>query len=317
MMVVAHHYWGFEPGYAGVGFFFVLSGYVLAINYPTVDKADFWWRRFSRIYPLHILTFLFALPLGFAVFDALPSVVLMQSWIPIRAVYFAANGPAWSISNEAFFYALFPFLLGIGGRTLAIWAAAILMLALSWAIAFPDWTLKEGGAVSLMGRTFETPLTHWLFYIFPPTRLLEFALGIYLAGIAGRVGFRAELAAITVAVVSVFALPLFPPAFAAALFFIPASVALIYVFSRSDGPVSRLLSNRTFVLLGDASFALYMIHYPLGRYLGHSIWVASLAVGLSVLIFLYFEKPMQRWLLSLGKPGNPRRAPATPKTPSL
>ena len=37
-------------------------------------------------------------------------VVLVQSWIPVRAIYFGANGPAWSISVEAFFYALFPLL---------------------------------------------------------------------------------------------------------------------------------------------------------------------------------------------------------------
>lgn len=173
----------------------------------------------------------------------------------------------------------------------------MLAFAALWVFAFPAWNLETGGAVSLLGRTIQTPLTHWAFYIFPPTRLFEFALGIYLAGLSGRVGIKSEAASRGLAVASIVALPLFAPAFAAAIFFIPASAALIYVFSRSDGPISKLLSVPGLVLLGDASFALYMIHYPLGMYLGHSLWVACLAIVLSVLISIYFEKPAQRWLL--------------------
>src|SRR5678815_5098439 len=43
LLVVAHHYFRLEPGYAGVSFFFVLSGFILAFNYaPRVaDRGDF------------------------------------------------------------------------------------------------------------------------------------------------------------------------------------------------------------------------------------------------------------------------------------
>lgn len=311
MMVVAHHFWDFKAGYAGVGFFFLLSGYVLAINYPDVDKADFWWRRFARIYPLHLITYLFALPLS-PLLDTLPSLVLAQSWIPIIAINFAANGPSWSLSNEAFFYALFPLLLGIGRRTLAVWGIALLLIALAWSIAFPDWTLTDGGSVSVMGRTFATPITHWVFYVFPPMRLFEFALGIYLSRFSGRFTVRAETAVLALAFASILALPLIPASFAAAIFFIPASAGLVYVFSRSDGPIARLLSNSALVLLGDASFALYMIHFPLERYLGNSVWVAALSIGLSILLFLYFEKPAQKFLLGLSFAPSRRADDANP-----
>lgn len=82
------------------------------------------------------------------------------------------------------------------------------------------------------------------------------------------------------------------------MFFIPTSAALVYVFARSEGPIARLLSNRQLVLLGDASFMLYMIHWPLMHYLGTAWWVAVLAVALSVALFLWFEKPIQQKLLS-------------------
>jgi peptidoglycan/LPS O-acetylase OafA/YrhL len=306
-MVITHHFFEFKAGYAGVGFFFVLSGYVLAINYPTVNKLNFWWRRFARIYPLYLVTFLVAAPLS-PLLDTLPSVFLLQSWVPILGVYFAANAPAWSVSNEAFFYALYPFMLGLRWRTLAVWGAAILSAAAIWTPALPSWTLEAGGVVRLLGRTYQTPLTHWLFYICPLMRLFEFALGMYLASLGGRVGVKGEIAAVVVTGASIGSLPLLPPAFAAVIFFIPASAALVYVFSRSDGPVSRLLSKRTLVLLGDASFALYMIHYPLGAYLGRSPAVAMLAVVISIILFLWFEKPVQKWLLCLKFTGRVRTA---------
>ena len=45
----------FGLGYAGVGFFFVLSGFVLTwATRPTTRPQVFWWRRFARIYPAYI-----------------------------------------------------------------------------------------------------------------------------------------------------------------------------------------------------------------------------------------------------------------------
>lgn len=306
MMVVAHHYWGFEAGYAGVGFFFVLSGYVLALNYPTVNKRDFWWRRFARVYPTHLATLLLVLLIEPQTLQSLavavPSFGIAQSWVPLQSVYFAGNPASWSISNEAFFYAMFPFLLGIRGRTLAIWGGVILAFACIWTILFPNWSLREGGAIPLAGRTISTPVTHWVFYIFPPMRLFEFALGMYLATLTRRVGLGGEIAAITLAIVSILPLPLFPPALGASVFFILASAALVYVFAKSDGPVASFLSNPTLVLLGDASFALYLIHIPMRNLFGDLIplvLVAALAVAVSVIMFRYFEKPVQKWLLKV------------------
>lgn len=291
MMVVAHHYWGFEAGYAGVGFFFVLSGYVLALNYEGrvgtwAERQDFWFRRFARIYPTHLLTFLFALPLGASLATLPANLALLQSWIPVGSFAMSVNKPSWSISNEAFFYALFPLLLGIRWRTLALWGAGLLALALLWPL---------GEAFTVRGL--EIRPTHWFFYVFPPVRLFEFALGVALVGVRGKTNGVHEVGAIALAAASILALPLLKPSIGWAIFFIPASAALVYVFARGEGPISRLLSNRWLVLLGDASFMLYMIHWPLMHYLGTAWWVAALAVALSVALFLWFEKPAQRKLL--------------------
>jgi peptidoglycan/LPS O-acetylase OafA/YrhL len=70
----------------------------------------------ASFYPLHFLTLLLAVP--FSLFagkgiDAGQLVFaggLMQAWILGGNVYFGMNAPSWSLSCEALFYAVFPFL---------------------------------------------------------------------------------------------------------------------------------------------------------------------------------------------------------------
>ncbi|MBI0446540.1 acyltransferase [Deinococcus sp. DB0503] len=77
-----------------------------------------------------------------------------------------------------------------------------------------------------------------------------------------------------------------------------------------------VMTNRTLVLLGESSYALYLLHFPLWflflRVLGHlgipatSGWVfAVYLLGMvlaSIAAHRLIELPMQRWLLQLGKP---------------
>jgi hypothetical protein len=107
-------------GNSGVTFFFVLSGFVLTWSFTPNDTAPrFYWRRFARIWPALAVSTALAVPVfysGRAValdhaqqLGLLASLTLVQAWIP--EVLFAGNPAAWSLSDEAFFYALFPFLV--------------------------------------------------------------------------------------------------------------------------------------------------------------------------------------------------------------
>jgi len=101
----------FNTGVLGVSFFFVLSGFILTYNYVDWFREEvaaatyvrFVWDRLTRIYPVHLLTLLMALPIQ--VFSpklpldwrAVPfHVFLVQCWWPVStmAFYNYFNGPS-------------------------------------------------------------------------------------------------------------------------------------------------------------------------------------------------------------------------------
>lgn len=113
MLVVLSHLPGarFTEGYTGVTFFFVLSGFILSYNYAgrldgTPRQArSFWISRVARVYPLHFLTMLVALPAAFLSSDTTLAFLgrltaqlsLTQAAIPASDIYFSFNHPAWSL----------------------------------------------------------------------------------------------------------------------------------------------------------------------------------------------------------------------------
>ncbi|HEY8189085.1 MAG TPA: acyltransferase, partial [Micavibrio sp.] len=115
----------FFPGYLGVDFFFILSGFILTHVYEesfrtqSITKTDFYIKRLARIYPLHALTLLMALELSTILGHLhhndmiwadntnrsfLLNLFLMHAWGMSSGASF--NVPSWSISAEWFAYLL-------------------------------------------------------------------------------------------------------------------------------------------------------------------------------------------------------------------
>jgi peptidoglycan/LPS O-acetylase OafA/YrhL len=86
---------------------------------------------------------------------------------------------------------------------------------------------------------------------------------------------------------------------------VPIFAGFIWALSAVPIPLSRWLSARWLVALGNSSYALYLIHTPMLSLFIHFQWVShafypvylALCVGLSVLSFHYFETPVRLWLM--------------------
>lgn len=297
----------FREGYIGVTFFFVLSGFIITYNY--FDKCllnndwvkTFYLNRLSRIYPVHLLTLVLAIPLtSFNLWNLL----LLQSFIPDRAVYFSGNLVTWGLSDLAFFYFLFPFLILIIKKT----TVPIRTATLIWtALTFLTYWLRDN------------TLSHWLFYIFPGTRLIDFSIGILL-GIAykrlvpflsGRIYTVLELLSLFTLGVAVVISPAIHQTLRYDVYYLPFMALIIIVFAVGSGWLSRLMSIKPMLFLGKLSFAFFLVHQLVIRYMQGLIITTGLSLascfailftafvislGLSWFIFERFEVPIRNRL---------------------
>jgi peptidoglycan/LPS O-acetylase OafA/YrhL len=310
-------------GHSGVGFFFLLSGFILMYTYAREFTGAMSWSavrafyvaRFARIYPVHVVATAFAAIVlwrfGGNVWDAsslatreiagVAQLLLVQAWIPDELVYLGINAPAWSISTEMFFYAAFPFVARSLLRSFGLSAPRII-----WVAAALPWAIAVG--VALVPH----PVTVWTSYVLPPVRLADFIVGMllgiaFLRSIPGRAdAVRATcfegLALAGVAVV-IAASPYAPTALRYSLLLMPFWALLIAVFVHQAGAASRLLQRPVFVALGRASFAFYLIHWPVIAVVGATLgWrqpalamlvAFAISIALSITLFHLVEQPMR------------------------
>ena len=299
-------------GYLAVDLFFMLSGFVLWLNYGARLRLEgwaaaprFWWKRVARIWPLH-LAMLATMVVGVALIAAtgrtgesyplaeLPlHALLVQNWGFTDALSW--NYPAWSISTELFAYLLFP----------------AIVLASRWEALSPRYLVGTVAGLALaLYLFFEWHGLSRLGDAIPQTGLvrcvLQFVIGMALAILweAWREEpRRAALCALAGAALLAGGLILGRPETA----FVPlAFAALLLALALDRGPLSRLLASRPLRALGDWSYATYLSHVVLftaykvvatgaDGQLGWATLVAFLAIELAVsaLLFRWLEKPAQ------------------------
>jgi peptidoglycan/LPS O-acetylase OafA/YrhL len=325
-------------GDAGVAFFFILSGFVLAWSYsPDTSAGVFYWRRFARIWPPLLVTTVFAFFALHQVWhQAAQSVVLgltlLLAWHTNTTL--VGNPVAWSLSAEAFFYLLFPLVIRPILRTrpavLAALAAAMVGVDIAFRKLSVDYYLPH-----------HNDLYHGLMLQrLPAYRAVEFVLGVVLAAALIR-GWRPRVpvsAALAVLGLDVFAMwwaqrehwlggswtsQLLSPAL--------ALLILAVAVRDLDGRPS-VLRTRPLLRLGEWSYCFYLIHvsviFGLARYdrpprtaswsnLGYVAGWLAVAVLLSWACYRFVERPAEKWLR--GRFGSrPDPAPELPaqRTPS-
>jgi peptidoglycan/LPS O-acetylase OafA/YrhL len=312
----------FASGTAGVTFFFVLSGFVLCwSSRPADTPLSFFRRRVARVFPNHIVTWFAVIAVFTAIGrptkigPALAGGLLLQSWVPSQNYYFAGNTPAWSLSCEMAFYAAFPLLIVLFRRLTPT------QLRLT-AVFLPLLTI----AVPVISFAMRSDRAYWFVWVFPATRLLDFALGIAVARLMMANHWRGPRLLVATAVVLAFYATeqLVPDRWEWVAWMQVPFALLIAAAAQADvrGEAS-ILRSRPLVWLGGVSFAFYLVHQPVVRLMDQVsakfprpyiaavciVAAALLSVGFAAMLHKLVETPAERALS-----GRPRRRPAPAPT---
>jgi peptidoglycan/LPS O-acetylase OafA/YrhL len=305
-----------------VQLFFALSGFVLAINAGKyLSFWDFIVARFARIWPAHLFGLLLCTWLIFpgglrylsepSQFGALAlNLALLQAWVPHAQTYYSYNAPSWSISCEMFFYLVFLPVFWFLAKNPRL-HAPLLAVGLG--------TILWAGY--LFAARFSITSVSWLNYINPLVNLPIFVMGV-VTGIVfnrvkpGAISFGAASLLQVVALVFVLMSnqlpflmqPRFESDYKAGLF----CCVLFFALSSMDGAVSRGLSIRPLIYLGEISYSIYLIHYgiivggaerklvPLLSLPIWEQWVAELVIIgiLSALSHAIIERPARHLIVN-------------------
>ncbi|MCZ2858472.1 acyltransferase family protein [Blastococcus sp. VKM Ac-2987] len=249
----------FTAGTTGVSFFFLVSGFVMTWTARGDDTAaEFYRRRFARIYPAYAVTWLLSVALMLldhrrpSLVDLVP-LTLTQSWAPDEAVYWATNAVFWTLSCEAFFYLMFPLL----HRAVRAWTVRSAMAGVAALIVLVQ--ANAALAVAAGGG----PTSHWLVTVFPVARLLEFLIGM----LVGRIAVHGVRRSPPLWAAATFALSAFllanhvPAAFRDVAVTILPFAVLVWAAAQADieGRPS-FLRLPALVRLGVWSYAFYLAH---------------------------------------------------------
>ncbi|MBG6239550.1 peptidoglycan/LPS O-acetylase OafA/YrhL [Mycetocola sp. CAN_C7] len=314
-------------GSYGVTFFFVLSGFVLTWSArPGTAVSTFYWRRFARIYPSHFIALLLAIPVFYSFSPAAEdwwvkpvnvgilalSFVLLQGWSRDPVILFSGNPAAWTLTCEAFFYALHPVINRIFGKLRV--RGSLLLVGAVIAAAF----LYRFGVVLFPGSWLaDAPL--------PVVRLSEFVIGIGIAQ-AMLSGWKVRIAPVWCylgagALIAWLVISLRWSGTPIVDFFrltanewiIVACAITIAAVAWSDLTGKRSIMRwRPFVLLGEWSYAFYLVHatviYALLAVVGvqpkgwsNLLWYVGLlivTVAAAAALHYLVERPCERFLRS-------------------
>lgn len=338
-----------NPSFAlGVSFFFVLSGFILYVNYGAIPQdrvRRFALARFARLYPVHIATFLiFALIFAPTIFLQSDfygllaiNAALIHAWIPKVYYNLSMNTVSWSVSTELGFYLAFPFLARIKNFAPAFFAVLVAVVVLILTIEH-----FNNGLTPPASRWEFTPSDFVL--MSPLVRIAEFSAGVwfaklYEAGVLSRVTQRYGSALEMLALGGVVAFGIYNhdasdfvrahghPVLAvwvdtsSGMFFM---AFLLLVVAYQKGIVSRILNFPSLVFLGESSFSLYMVHgivisvFTIFHLMEGVHWsirfltISAICYVCSWLLFLLVERPCRNLILGFGRPRNPSQKLALP-----
>ncbi len=327
----------FIAGFAGVDFFFVLSGFIIwhrhaaDIGWPE-RLVDYGWRRLVRIYPVYwivtvvLLAVYFLVP-RYGLGDETSPYIITTSLLLIPTYRAPIIFSGWTLVHEVWFYLLFAGLIAVRGRwfrwLVGGWVAVATGFALSvWPlqiIAHDPW-LKLVCSPLNWEFALGCLAAWWLRRAVPSVGCCRVLLALGVVSLAAylcamAIGLRFHTVRELICGLSSF------------LIVLGAAGWELGVCSRAGGVAPRM--PRALVFLGDASYAIYLLHGPalsatfklavvtgLDRRLGVNAvgWITfavCLVVGCA--FHQWVEQPLLRWLRGLRRPvPKPATEPASP-----
>jgi peptidoglycan/LPS O-acetylase OafA/YrhL len=331
-----------------ISFFFVLSGFILTYIYPRFNEGSavqhFYLARFARIWPLHVVSLLTLLIILLP--ESIPyimqrtnaligimNVSLIHGWVPIRLSYFSYNAVSWAVSVEFFFYLVFPFLIKDFDNTWLIKLVLSALLVICSIILCNVAHLPPDNPLAMTEISIAG-----IIYISPLCRLFEFVLGMCTALFWKKYQMRIrlnrfagsllELLTICISISAIYYYGIYYsghyPSFmktaigtagCAYLFAAGSSIffaALIFAMALESGIISHMLSLKIPVLLGEASYSIFLFHVIILRlysmnaqklsfipasFLYVIFWIILLVSSFIILFFI--EKPSRLLILNL------------------
>ena len=323
-------------GYLAVDFFFILSGFVIGYAYDdrwgkSLTTLGFFRRRIIRLHPMVVMGALmgatsFAVS-GFERWDGahstlgqtliallcgclmLPALPGMAREVRGNGEMFPLNGPCWSLFFEYIgnvLYALF--VRRLGTKALAA-LSAVLCIALVWFAVTNQsgygsigvgWTIDR---MNVLGGTLRM--------------LCPFTIGILLSRVFRPVRTKGAFWKCTVLLVLLFHVPFIESEGALSMNGVFEAICIVFIFplvvwAAASGATTDRLSTRVCTFLGDISYPLYIVHYPLmylfyrwliktEQYTFGETWYVALAVvvasvALAWLCLKFYDIPLRRWL---------------------
>ena len=317
-------YWLLAPfythGYSGVELFWCLSGFIFTWKYgETIGRAGlsfgrFALLRFSRLYPLHLMTLLVVAALQWMycvrygqTFVYIPNDISHFVMNVFFANYWgfqsgeSFNGPSWSVSAEVLSYIVFFCVTRCAG---AGWRVDLLALV---GVSLAAWLSK-----ALFGFKLSFTGAGTFFYLGALTCHLHAWVATLRQPLQRRIGWAyaatiaacAALIATHVLKIAGASLPMFP-----------AAVLLVQMMVRPDGERAKAW----LMGLGNLTYASYMVHFPMQlaamlilgalavpvQPLVYSGWFLlaylSCVFAVAFCVFRWIEWPAQDWLRRFGR----------------
>jgi peptidoglycan/LPS O-acetylase OafA/YrhL len=330
-----------NAGFVSVSYFILLSGFVLGYNYNErarngeLDRKRFWEARFTRIYPIYFLSLLLSLvnlrpeymTHTHAMFwtGVVLTPFLLQGWVPAVATF--VNTPAWTMSAEAFYYAIFPWLAR--SKKPERMTPYLAKMAVVWALGLTPGALYMAFNPDGIAHPDRWSYGPWLWALkyTPYAHVFSFVFGVMLANLnamiprasrtrpwLGLIGFGGIYALVRMG-------PLVPYAIIHDGLLMPL-FGIVILGLAGENPLAAVLSVRPLVFIGECSFCLYLLQFSLWNIVHRSHvldtlhlsrfdpWISYvLLIAMAVLAQHFIEKPAQRKLREWMHATNVLRSP--------